>query len=140
MHTEEFAPGESMKGEAGSVLFRRHWGWLLAFAIVQIVAGSLAISVPTVASLAAVAVFGALMLTAAIFQVAHAVRVRKWPGFALHMLGGLLYAAAGVLVLIYPFPECSRSRCSLRDCCSPKEFCASCSLARSEDNRGGAGF
>jgi hypothetical protein len=38
--------GEALKREAGSVLFRRHWGWLLAFAIVQIVAGSLAYLCP----------------------------------------------------------------------------------------------
>lgn len=104
MSANASAPGESVKAEAGSALFRRHWGWLLAFGIVQILAGSIAISVPPLASLVAVAVFGALMLTAAVFQIAHAVRVRKWPGFALHLLGGLLYAAAGVLVLIYPFP------------------------------------
>jgi len=104
MSAQVSASGEAAKREADSVLFRRHWGWLLAFAIVQIVAGSLAISTPPLASLVAVAVFGALMLTAAIFQIVHALRVRKWPGFALHLLGGLLYAAAGVLALIYPFP------------------------------------
>ena len=84
--------------------FRRHWGWLLAFAIVQVIAGSFAIAIPTLASLIGVALFGWLMILSGVFQVAHAVRVRKWPGFALHLLGGVLYLAAGVLVLLYPLP------------------------------------
>lgn len=94
----------SIKADFSPALFRRHWGWLLAFAIVQIVAGAFAVAIPTLASLIAVAVFGWVMIVSAIFQIAHAVRVRKWPGFALHLLGGLLYAAAGVLALLYPFP------------------------------------
>jgi len=98
------AASSSVRTEGAPALFRRNWGWLLAFAIVQIVAGVFAVAIPTVASLIAVAVFGVLMLVAASFQIAHAIRVRKWPGFALHLLGGLLYAAAGVLALLYPFP------------------------------------
>jgi uncharacterized membrane protein HdeD (DUF308 family) len=61
MRAEVFAPGLSLNPEAGSALFRRHWGWLLAFAVVQVVAGSLAISIPTLGALVAVAVFGALV-------------------------------------------------------------------------------
>ena len=94
----------SLSADLAPALFRKHWGWLLAFAIVQIVAGALAVAIPTLASLVAVAVFGWVMIVAAIFQIAHAIRVRKWPGFALHLLGGLLYAVAGVLALLYPFP------------------------------------
>lgn len=98
------AASSSVKTEVAPALFLRNWGWLLAFAIVQVVAGMFAIAIPTLASLITVAVFGALLLIAASFQIVHAVRVRKWPGFALHLLGGLLYAAAGVLALLYPFP------------------------------------
>jgi uncharacterized membrane protein HdeD (DUF308 family) len=92
-----------MEANLAPALFRRHWGALLAFAIVQVIAGAVAVAIPTLASLVAVAVFGWLMIIAAIFQIVHAIRVRKWRGFALHLLGGLLYAAAGVLALLYPF-------------------------------------
>jgi uncharacterized membrane protein HdeD (DUF308 family) len=90
--------------DVAPAIFRRHWGWLLAFAIVQVIAGSFAMAIPTLASLVGVALFGWLMIMSGIFQVVHAVRVRRWPGFALHLLGGLLYLAAGVLVLLYPLP------------------------------------
>jgi len=98
------AASGSVKAELAPELFGRHWGWLLAFAIVQVIAGALAVAIPLLASLVAVAVFGWVMIVSAIFQIAHAIRVRKWPGFALHLLSGLLYATAGVLALLYPFP------------------------------------
>ena len=81
---------------------RERWGWLLAFGIAQIIAGVLAIAVPPAASLAAVLIFGWVLIVSAVFHVVHAFKVRKWPGFALHLLGGLLYAAAGVVVLLFP--------------------------------------
>lgn len=98
------AAGESLTPSGARAVFRRHWGWLLAFGIVQLLAGALAIAAPALASFVAVVMFGWVMIVAAVFQIAHAIRVRKWPGFALHLLGGALYAAAGVLALLYPFP------------------------------------
>lgn len=97
------ATSEMMRRDPIAALFRRRWGWLLAFGIVQVIAGAFAIAIPTLASVVAVAVFGWVMIVSAVFQIAHAIRVRKWPGFVLHLLGGLLYGAAGILTLLYPF-------------------------------------
>jgi uncharacterized membrane protein HdeD (DUF308 family) len=83
--------------------FGHRRGWLLALGIVQIIAGGIAIAVPVVASLAAVAVLGAVLIVTAILQIAHAFKVRDWPRSAWYGLGGLLYAIAGVLVVLYPF-------------------------------------
>jgi uncharacterized membrane protein HdeD (DUF308 family) len=99
------AINSSVKVDGASALFHRHWGWLLAFAIVQVIAGAFAVAIPALASLIAVAMFGWVMIISAIFQIVHAFRVRKWRGFALHLLGGVLYAVAGVLALLYPFPS-----------------------------------
>ena len=76
---------------------------MLALGIVQIIAGGIAIAVPVVASLAAVGVFGAVLIVTAIMQIAHAFKVRQWPRSAWYGLGGLLYVIAGVLVVLYPF-------------------------------------
>jgi uncharacterized membrane protein HdeD (DUF308 family) len=78
------------------------WGWLLALGIVQIIAGTIAIAIPVVASFAAVAIFGAVLIVTAIFQMIHAFRVRAWPRSAWYGLGSVLYAIAGLLVVIYP--------------------------------------
>ena len=80
----------------------RRWGWLLTLGIVEIIAGGIAIAVPVIASLAAVAVFGAVLLVTAILQLVHAFQVRAWPRSAWYGFGGLLYAIAGLLVIAYP--------------------------------------
>jgi len=78
------------------------WGWLLALAIVQVLAGLAAIALPSMATMVATLVFGWVLLIAAVFHVVHAITVRRWRGFALHLLGGLLYGAAGILILLNP--------------------------------------
>ena len=80
----------------------RRWGWLLTLGIVEIIAGGIAIAVPIIASLAAVAIFGAVLLVTAILQLVHAFQVRAWPRSAWYGFGGLLYAIAGLLVIAYP--------------------------------------
>ena len=90
-----------MRGSIAPTLQER-WGWMLALGIAQLIAGLAAIAVPAVASLVAVGFFSAILLVSAAFNIIHAFKVRRWTGFALHLLGGLLYAAAGVIVLIYP--------------------------------------
>lgn len=78
------------------------WGWLLASGVVEIIAGCVAIVTPLIASLAAVAVFGAILMATAILQLVHAFRVRSWPRSAWFGLGGIFYGLAGLLVVIYP--------------------------------------
>jgi uncharacterized membrane protein HdeD (DUF308 family) len=90
-----------VRGSIAPTLQKR-WGWMLASGVAQLIAGLAAIAVPAVASLVAVGFFSAILLVSAAFNIIHAFKVRKWTGFALHLLGGLLYAAAGAIVLIYP--------------------------------------
>jgi uncharacterized membrane protein HdeD (DUF308 family) len=80
----------------------RRWGWLLTLGIVEIIAGGIAITVPVIGSLAAVSVFGAILLVTAILQIVHAFQVRAWPRSAWYGFGGLFYAIAGLLVIAYP--------------------------------------
>ena len=78
------------------------WGWLLALGILEIIAGGVAIAIPVIASLAAVAVFAAALMIAAISQLVHAFQLRERRRSALYVLSGVLYAVAGVLVIAYP--------------------------------------
>jgi uncharacterized membrane protein HdeD (DUF308 family) len=82
--------------------FGRRWGWLLALGLVQIIAGVIAIAVPVIASLAAVGIFGAVLLVTGIMQLIHAFKVRALPRSAWSGLGGVLYVIAGLLVVAYP--------------------------------------
>jgi membrane protein HdeD len=93
---------DSFHTDTGATRFGHRWGWLLALGIVQIIAGCIAIAVPVIASLAAVGIFGAVLLVTGIMQLIHAFKVRAWPRSAWYGLGGVLYVIAGLLVVAYP--------------------------------------
>jgi uncharacterized membrane protein HdeD (DUF308 family) len=81
---------------------QRLWGALLVLGIAQLLCGALALAVPVAASLAAVVIFGAVLVVSGIFQGVHAFTVRTWQGAALQALSGLLYTVAGLLALVFP--------------------------------------
>jgi uncharacterized membrane protein HdeD (DUF308 family) len=93
---------EPMDSRMTAPALGHRWGWMLVLGIVQIIVGSIAIAVPVVASFAAVAIFGAVLIVSSIFQLIHAFKVRSWPRSAWSGLGGALYAIAGILVAITP--------------------------------------
>jgi uncharacterized membrane protein HdeD (DUF308 family) len=81
---------------------RKHWGWFLFLGILFIIGGTLAILLPGWASLSLELVIGWILLIAGIFQVIHSFASKGWGAFFLRFLGGLLYIAAGILLLFYP--------------------------------------
>ena len=81
---------------------RKQWGWFLAFGIVQIIVGVLAVGFAFSATLASVVMLGVLLLVAAGAQMAAAILARNWGGFALFLLLGVLYAVVGLLTLEHP--------------------------------------
>jgi uncharacterized membrane protein HdeD (DUF308 family) len=93
---------DTLDANAATTVLTHRWGWLLLLGIVQIIAGSVAIAIPVVASFAAVAVFGAVLMVTAIFQLIHAFKVGTWLRSAWYGVGGVLYAIAGLLVLAFP--------------------------------------
>src|SRR5258708_30806485 len=93
---------EPLESEMAATALGHRWGWLLALGIVQIIAGWIAIAIPVVASYAAVAIFGAVLLGTALFQLIHAFRVRAWPRYAWYVLRSAFYAIAGLLMPINP--------------------------------------
>src|SRR5262245_37740364 len=80
----------------------RAWWLFLALGLVSIVVGLLAISSVFVATMASVVVFGALLLIEGITEVVHAVMVRNWRGFALHLLAAALYLLVGLFMIEDP--------------------------------------
>lgn len=82
---------------------RDHWGWFLALGILWIVLGTVAVILPWLATVAAALTFGALLGAGGIMQIVQAFRCKRWRGTALHAVMGLLYLAAGVILLFLPF-------------------------------------
>jgi uncharacterized membrane protein HdeD (DUF308 family) len=81
---------------------RRNWGWLLAVGILMVLLGLIAIIVPNIATLAAELLIGWLLLIAGVGQLIHAFRERGWANVVLDIVGGLLYLAAGLVLLFVP--------------------------------------
>jgi uncharacterized membrane protein HdeD (DUF308 family) len=100
------AHGERADESCGAIdaAFSRGWIWLLLLGGVQLIGGVLAIAIPSTAAIVATIAFGWLLLIAAVAQLAHAFRVPRWRGFALHLAGAVLYGVVGVLLLMRPLP------------------------------------
>ena len=81
---------------------RPAWWLFLALGMVSIIVGFVAISSAFIATMASVVVFGVLLLIEGITEVIHAVMVRNWRGFALHLLAAALYLIVGVFILEDP--------------------------------------
>jgi uncharacterized membrane protein HdeD (DUF308 family) len=84
------------------VNLRRVWWLFFVLGLVSVVVGFLAISSSFIAGLASVVVFGVLLLIAGLTEVVHAVMVRNWRGFALHLLAAALYLIVGLFMLEDP--------------------------------------
>lgn len=81
---------------------RRNWIWLVILGVVLVVVGLLAISFPPIFTLTTVILLGVLLLFGAGAEVASAIWARRWGGFFLHLLLGLLYLFVGVAMIDRP--------------------------------------
>jgi uncharacterized membrane protein HdeD (DUF308 family) len=70
--------------------------------MVSLIVGILAISSVFVATMASVLVFGWLLIIAGVSEVIHAIMVRNWRGFALHLVAAVLYLLAGLFIIEDP--------------------------------------
>lgn len=78
------------------------WGWFVTLGIGELIIGGVASVNLMAASLASVLVIGAAMLVAGIFQIVHAFTVRGLRSFLFWQLAGIVYAAAGAIILYDP--------------------------------------
>ncbi|OAF10720.1 hypothetical protein AYJ54_10695 [Bradyrhizobium centrolobii] len=78
------------------------WGWFVALGVGELILGGIASTNLMAATLASVLVIGATMAAAGLFQIVHAFSVRGLRGFLFWLLAGIVYAAAGVIILYDP--------------------------------------
>jgi uncharacterized membrane protein HdeD (DUF308 family) len=81
---------------------REHWLWFLVLGIALIVLGCVAIGSAVAVTLLSVMVVGWVLIFGGLFQVAHALIRHRWNGFIVNLLAGVLYAAAGFLMVSRP--------------------------------------
>lgn len=80
----------------------RKWSWFVALGVGELILGGVASANLMAANFASVLVIGAAMVVAGIFQILHAVTVHGLRGIIFWLLGGIVYAGAGAIVLYDP--------------------------------------
>lgn len=83
-------------------VIHEHRGWFIALGIGFMILGVAAIFLPLAASLVTTLVLGWLMIVGGVFQGIHAVENRRWAGWGWGLASALLYAIAGILLVVYP--------------------------------------
>jgi len=78
------------------------WGWFVALGVGELILGGIASVNLLAATLASVLVIGAAVFVAGILQIIHAFSARGVSGVLFWLLAGLVYAAAGAIILYDP--------------------------------------
>jgi uncharacterized membrane protein HdeD (DUF308 family) len=78
------------------------WGWFVALGAAELILGGVASANLMAANLASVLVIGAAMVVAGIFQIIYGFSARGIRGFLFWQVAGIVYAAAGAIILHDP--------------------------------------
>jgi uncharacterized membrane protein HdeD (DUF308 family) len=81
---------------------RRSWGWYLVVGIVLVVLGTIAIGSVFLMTIASVFFFGWILIVGGVIEVVHAFWHKRWAGFFLDLLTGILYVVAGWMMVTNP--------------------------------------
>ncbi len=81
---------------------KKNWGWFLALGILFIILGFIGLGMVLALTIASVLFLGVLLLIGAVAQIINVFRGKGWKSMALHILSAILYAVAGVMILINP--------------------------------------
>jgi uncharacterized membrane protein HdeD (DUF308 family) len=80
----------------------RHWGWLLAVGILSVILGTVGLGMTWMLTLASVVYFGVLLIVIGVAQLLQTFKSAGWKSTFLQILIGLLYLAAGIMVVSRP--------------------------------------
>jgi uncharacterized membrane protein HdeD (DUF308 family) len=89
--------------QPASPIGRPSRGWQIAWGVLLIILGFLAVLMPAVAALATALVFAWLLVLAGGCETAYAIQTRRSHGFGWKLLSGLLTLLLGIAIFIGPF-------------------------------------
>jgi len=81
---------------------KRVWAWFLVLGILEIILGTIAIGSTFFATLVTVVFFGWLLLFGGVLSAVHAFWRKRWRGFFVDLIIGLLYIVAGFFMVEEP--------------------------------------
>jgi uncharacterized membrane protein HdeD (DUF308 family) len=77
-------------------------GWVIFAGATMLLVGAAAVFYDVTATVASVIAFGWLLMLAGVMQIVHAFQVRSWSGFLMYLLDGIIRAAVGTMLVVYP--------------------------------------
>ena len=78
------------------------WRWVMALGIAFVVLGTVGLAMVVLMTLASILLFGILILIGGTAQVVHAFSIPTWSDRISHLLIGLLYLFAGMIIILDP--------------------------------------
>ena len=81
---------------------RPHRGWSIAWGILLIIMGILALLMPEIAAMATVLTLAWLLLVAGIVEIVHSLQTRHRAGFGWKLAAGIITLVLGLLMLFFP--------------------------------------
>lgn len=79
-----------------------NWGWLLAQGILLVVLGTIGLGMTFWLTLATVFIFGIFLVIGGVVQLFQAFKCRGWQSILWHVIIGILYVLAGVIIFGNP--------------------------------------
>jgi uncharacterized membrane protein HdeD (DUF308 family) len=84
------------------VALRDNWPWLVFIGMGLVALGCVALASPWVATLATAVMIGAVVAVAGLAEIAGVFWSRRWSGFFVHLLSGVLSVIVGLLFVCAP--------------------------------------
>lgn len=81
---------------------KKAWGWLMAWGILLILAGTIGLAYEFAVSVVTTLFVGGLLIVYGVMEVIQAFRHQRWSGFFLFLFGGILSIVAGGVVWAQP--------------------------------------
>ena len=81
---------------------RRRWGWFMAMGILLMLLGVAAVESTMNFTKVFMVVVGWLMIAGGVLQMIHAFACRRWSGFFIDLVSGILYAVVGLMIEANP--------------------------------------
>lgn len=81
---------------------RKQWGWFFALGLLMMLFGFVIIMYPVAGTFTIELLLGLILLIGGLAHIALSLQAKKWGGFLITLLSGIVYGAAGLLLLLYP--------------------------------------
>lgn len=101
MDSTSTLPGVDL-AQIGTEELRKKWGWFLGLGALLIVVGTIALGSAFLMTVFSMVLLGWLMIFGGVLEAVHAFSCKKWSGFFIDLLTGLLYVVVGFMIVANP--------------------------------------